>query len=272
MTAFDPLHPLQSRILEILAASPKLDVQDIHNHLKKDVSVPNLYRIISQMVDAHMLVREDGKLSLNLIWIPHVLSFAETVRKTYTQQSKTMEFAPLKKKERREYMSESLSALDSIWFHLLMKIGNESKSKQWYAYNAHPWHVLGVPATELRGYESMGKSGLKTNMLYGNDTFLDRYGAKLVRAEKFHTAINAENPFPKEEYLLWVCDEYVIDCILPVNIAERFSHFFNSVHSIKEFDAQVFSDIFHMKARCKITLRRNKKEADKLHGVLKRYF
>lgn len=54
MTILDPLHPLQNTIVEILASQPDQTVAPLHEAVKRqgiDVSLQNLYRAVSQMID-----------------------------------------------------------------------------------------------------------------------------------------------------------------------------------------------------------------------------
>ena len=271
MTNFDPLHPIQSGILEGLAMKPGTTVAALHAILQKDnktdVSLPNLYRTIGQMVDAQILVREKGLLSLNHAWIPHLLHVADAVRANYGKGSIIQ---PLKEGERRGYTAESLAALDGPWFHVLAHCADTDPTREWYAYNSHPWHPIGMSDTELRGYKALALKGISCRMLYGSNTFLDRYGKKLAQSKGFRIAIDDDARFPKEGYALWVCGDHIIECILPDAIAKRFSFFFDTVKHINQFDPELFADVFHMKARCTVTIRRSKKDAAKLRAIFKK--
>ena len=271
MTTFDPLHAIQSGIVEALAAAPGLTVSSLHKSLNKEkktrVSLPNLYRTVGQMVDAQILVREKGTLALSHAWIPHVLHLADAIRANYGQGSVVK---PLKEGERREYSAESLGSLDGPWFHVLAHCADADPAREWYAYNSHPWHPIGMSDTELRGYHALALKGIGVRMLYGNDTFLDRYGKKLVRTKGFRITIDPNAPFPKEGYALWVCGDHVIECVFPETIAKRFAYFFETVKNVGQFDPELFADVFRMKARCKVTIRRNKKEAARLRALLKK--
>lgn len=271
MTSFNPLHPIQSSIIEAIAATPGLAVATLHKALntekKTRVSLPNLYRTVGKMVDAHMLVREKGTLSLNHAWIPHIVHIADTIRAHYGQGSVVK---PLNEGERREFSADSLSSLDGPWFHILTHCADADPAREWYAYNSHPWHPIGMSETELRGYQALALKGITCHMLYGSDTFLDRYGKKLAHTNKFRITINSVAPFPKEGYALWVCGDHVIECVFPETIAKRFSYFFDSVKNIGQFEPELFADVFRMKARCKVTIRRSKKEAARLRNMLKK--
>ncbi len=274
MANVDPLHPLQSTILEVLGSKQSLTITELHKRLKKEavtVSLPNLYRMVSQMIDSQMLVKTYGKISLNMVWIGHLTGFLDTVNRTYVEH-RTEEFQfPLKEQERREFFADSLMSLDPVWSHVLLKMTREPQTHPSYMYNSHPWYSLGMRETETRFYQGMVARGNPLIILYGNDTFLDRYGEKLIRVKNVHASIDTHTPFPAEGCAIWVCDDHILECVFPPAITKHFSFFFSTVESISQFDAELFSDIFHMKAKCKIAVRRDTKEAAKLRAIFEKY-
>ncbi len=274
MANLDPLHPLQSSILEVLGSEQALTIPDLCACLKRATviaSTPNLYRTVSQMIGAQMLVKTHGKISLNLVWVAHITHFVDIVNRTYAKQ-RTDEFQfPLPEHERREFLADSLMGLDPVWSHVLLKMTQAPQAHPSYMYNSHPWYSIGMRETETRFYHGMVAGGNPLLIIYGNDTFLDRYGERLIRMKNVHGSIVPDIPFPREGCAIWVCDDHILECVFPQSIAKHFAFFFNTVQSIGEFDAELFSDIFRMKAKCKICVRRDKKEARMLRAIFRKY-
>lgn len=274
MAVLDPLHPLQSSILDILGSEQTLNMAQLHDRLQErdiSVSMPNLYRTVGQLTDMQVLVKIHGKISLNDTWIAHLTEFTERVNATYHEQQAGVFQFTLKEGERREFFADSLKGLDPIWSHVLVGMTDDQQKHPIYMYNAHPWYSIGMRDTEARFYHSMTANGNTCVMFYGNDTFLDRYGDKLIRVKNMRSYIVPSVPFPKEGYALWVFDDNILECIFPPAISRHFEFFFNTVKSIGEFDAELFSDLFRMKAKCKITVRRDKKEAEKLRAIIEKH-
>ncbi len=272
MSVLDPLHPIHGGILECLAKWPNLDMEELHKELGKirvSVSLPNLYRTVSQMIDVQMLVRSKGKVSLHGAWIAHLQSFADTVSASQHDAEKEASFA-LAEGERREYVAQSLAQLDPVWFHVLIQCAETEKDHDWYAYNSHPWHVIGMNETELNGYRAIAAKGISCRMVYGNDDFLTRYALKLIKVPRFRASVQPKAALPKDGYAVWVCGEYVVECLFPESLTKRFRYFFNVATSLEEFEPELFADVFKMKARVKLTLRRNKKDADGIRMLLKK--
>lgn len=267
MATLNPLQPLQSSILEVLAKQQGLTMSDLHKELKQNhglkVSLQNLYKAVGKMVDMQMLAKSKGKLFLNLVWLSHATHFIETANLTYNSEQGTG--LPLAEGERTEFYSDSLTGLDPLWNHILMKLTEVAETHDWYVYNSHPWYSLGMKETETRLYQSLVVEGIHCHMVYGNDSFLDCYGQKMITLKGFETSIAPDAPLPKEGHALWLCGEHIVECIFPEIISRNFAFFFQTVTSVQEFDPQLFTDVFHMKARCKISVRRSKAEAKELH-------
>ncbi len=271
MAVLDPLHPLQSSIVELLAEQPGVDVSTLHGLLAErhvDASIQNLYRTVAQLVEAQVLLREKGKLSLNLVWASHLVRFSDTVRRRYLDEGDGVVELPRKDGEKRDFTAESLAALDPVWNHVIAKIIEQAPEQEWYEYDSHPLHLLGMTETETRLYAGMGPRG---HRLYGNDTFLDRHATRMAGAVG-ECVIAERTPFPKEGYILWVCGDYVVDCVLPEELSRHFAFFFRTVESASQFDPALFADVFRMKARCRLAVWKSAKEAELLRLKMRPFF
>jgi hypothetical protein len=175
---------------------------------------------------------------------------------------------PVKDGEKKEFFAESLGALDPLWNHILRTVAGIYKDAEWYEYNSHPWHFLGATETERRLYESLGPKGHK---MYGNDTFLDQYGVQF-NAEGSDALIVPQSPFPKEGYSLWLCGDYIVDCVFPDVLSKHFSFFFQTVQSIEQFHPELFADIFRMKTRCRLLVWKSAREAALLRQKFEPFF
>lgn len=130
------------------------------------------------------------------------------------------------------------------------------------------WITHLVRFAETRLYDSLGSMGHK---LCGNDTFLDRYGTK-ISSSRCPVVLSTETPFLQEGYSLWVCGDYVADCIFPTVLSRHFAFFFQTVQSLEQFHPQLFADVFKMKARCKLQVWKSAEEARLLRAKFQTYF
>lgn len=272
MPTFDPLHPLQSSVLEVLALHPGISVQELYGILIREhaftVSLPTVYRTVAEMVEHQLLVREGRNLSLNLVWVSHLHQLVGSIQRTYTSAEETVSL-PQKEGQRREYGAESLYALDPLWNHLLMEIARHTDEHTWWEYDSHPYYALGKPDTELRLYQSLTAEGVQCCVLHGNDTYLDHFGAKFIQMPGVNSSVVQETSFPKEGYILLVGGPYIVECVLPEILSKHFSFFFMTVRSPEQYDPLLFRDVFRMKVRCKITVRKSQQEARELERKIR---
>ncbi|NOS67730.1 MAG: hypothetical protein HOO67_05205 [Candidatus Peribacteraceae bacterium] len=271
MFLFDPIHPVFSAIVETVAVRPRITIAELHEHLRKTsgmkVSVAHLYRIVTRMAENQILVKSHRQLSLNLMWVSYVEFIAGRAKRLHQH---VVEY-PLREGEKRVLEAHSLLDVEALWNHILVSLYGVTKEKQLYKYYSHAWWQLGRNAEEITFYKQLKERGVDCRWVFGCDTFLDEFGAKRVR-EVYEAVTTANPPFPRDGYNLNVYGEYIVECLLPEKIAKHFSFFFEKVKAAKEFDQELFLDIFSMRGKYKITVWRNPKQADVLRQKLRTYF
>lgn len=272
----DPLHPLHSAILELLAKSGFLTAQALGEAIRTEyaltISQASLYRQLAQLVLHQYLVKDNGTYGLNLVWLSRMECFALEAIRSHRISSDNDAIRNLKEGNQIEFFGESLQALDVTWSHVLVTIAQLTQERQWYAYNAHPYYPLGMLETELRLYQAFARQGITFHMLFGNQTFLDTLGKDLIKISSYKTRTTDQPPFLKEGYVVNALGDYIIEVIYPEQISRHFTLIFQTVQSAEDYDPQLFLDFFKMKARCKLTLRRSNKEAQKIRGLVQPYF
>ncbi len=274
MNYIDPLHEIQSSIIETLAENKNLSVKKLHLHLtqnlKLKISSQNLYRTVSMLIKEKVISKEDKKLILNQEWIYHFLKVADAIKINYSSQESVLDGLPKNEGETAEFFSDSLMSLDLIWINILFRLIELTESKDWHVYNSHPWYAIGTIETEKRFFERLVLRGVNVSMLYGNNYFLDKYGEKLINLSGFKTKIEVNTMFPKEGYALWVCEKYLVEVIFPKEVSKHFAHFFQNISSMSQFDLKMFSELFKMKERCSLKVELNSKKADRYRkGIVK---
>lgn len=271
---FDPLHPSQSAIIEILAQNKGLTIQELHslmtNNHSIQISTQNLYRTVSQMAEKHMLFREKGKLYLNLNWLKHVTYLMKSAELHYLMEEDQALALPDTDGQTLKYSAKSLKDLDPIWDHLILKLTAQTDSRHWYEYGSHLYHVLGLPSEELAFYQNLQAAGVHHHLLVGSTHVLDTYGAKRLKGMVGVSQTDTP-PFPEEGYILLVCGNYVIESVLPAHINDHLTSIYSTVSSMEDFDTSVYRDIFAMKSTCTISIQKNASKAQKLRTILASY-
>lgn len=277
MPSLDPLHPLQSSLLEVLARSPSTSAASLRKALKKQTglspSVATLYRLLKELENEQVIVRSYGRIQLNSVWVSHIARFVENARSVQKNNATgRQELQNLRDKERMSLVADSLQDLDPAWNHALVELARIESNRTWYMYNSHPWYSLGMRSTEQRLYEGLMNEGIRSYMVYGSNTFLDEYGARAIRAKGMTSVCTNRSPLPHDGYALWLCGDYVVDCVIPEAISAYFSFFFKTVKSIEQFDPALFADVFRMRAKCTLHIRKDVAEAKRLRRMLSAFF
>lgn len=269
-----PFQPVPGAIIESLADKPNQSIAELHSQtnkrLKREISIKNAYRIVADLLEQQVLVKINGKLSLNQVWISQLIRFSDSLLKQ--QQGESINILSLAEGETRTFYAESQLALDPTWNSLLLEIAQRGKSKQWYGFASHCWYSLSSLETEENYIKELGQNNVKALVLFGSNSFLDCYGASLVNRRCYHAVTTDKSPHVGDDYTYWVCGDLILEAFLPSLVAKRFAYFFNNVETLEEFDLQVFSDTFRMRARSSITVLRSKKEASKRKRLLVRHF
>ena len=64
----------------------------------------------------------------------------------------------------------------------------------------------------------------------------------------------------------------MLETLFPDIINQYFKAFFDNIQDPKDFNPELFKNIFKMKAECKTTLRRSKTQTDILKKEIKKFF
>ena len=270
MAVLDPLHPLQSAIIEVLSGAREITAAELLLKLRSghglEASRQNVYRTIGQLLERQVLVRSKGRLSLNLMWVTHLERLSETIREHYLDEGNQFQDLPRKEGEVRKFKAHSLLELDPVWNHALLELARVNSGQLFYAYNAHAWYPVGMEQTELAMFRGLLQHGVSCRMLYGDNTFLDSYGLrKALLAGVDAKAVPHQElppPFRPHDHIVWAAGGHVIECLLPEVLSRHFLFFFSVVQGIENFDSQLFADVFRLRAACSLIVRKASAEAD----------
>lgn len=139
-------------------------------------------------------------------------------------------------------------------------------------YNSHLYHILWIPETETTNFKNMAQQNEKVYMLVGNESIMDEHAAIIVRAQGVEVVCNEKTKFLKEGYFINIVWEYMIEALFPDVINQYLKVFFDTIKDIKDFNPEIFQNIFKMKVEYKVTIRRSKSQTDALKKEIKKYF
>lgn len=273
MFTLDPVNPLFDAIVRIVAKEPGIKVSDLQKRLKtekREVTLQHLYRKINTLMEEQILLKDKGALSVNLMWLSFLEYFAASAKESLIVNGKTSPF-PLKEGERISLSVDTFLDVQTLWNHLLIQIHRTAPQKYLYKYYSHAWWIWSKQQLDANFYRSIKEKGIRCLWLYGNDTYLDTEAAGMHK-DLFDSRIAKETAFPREGYNLNVYGEYIVECMFPENIARHLGLLFGSIRSTNEEDRSVLGDIFTLKAPYKVTVWRNKEQAQRLQKEIGKHF
>lgn len=265
--------PIYDKIFFELAEHKDHSIQTLHTVIskKEEISLPNFYKIIDYMIKYQMLSKEKWKLALHTSWILWLLNLWEKIKKNYFEESSIT--IDLKEGEQKIFHASSLWDLDNVRANLLNVVWLKyEKDEPYYFYNAHTYHILGMQETEGTNFGYYNKQKQKVYFLTGNETVLDKYGIDLLRVQWTDAICNAKTKLLKDGYCVNIIWEYVIEVVFPPMITNYFKVFFDNTKNVREFNPELFQNIFSMKSDCKLSIRHNKKDAEMFKKEIMKYF
>ncbi len=265
--------PLYDKIFFSLADSQEYTIQSLHKHVSQHekISLPNFYRIIDQLLDNQILTKEHGKIKLHTAWILSLLELTNKVQNTYMQTNNIK--ISLKDGDQKTFSASSLVDLDNIWADLLSTMALESPAdSNLYMYNAHLYHILGIPETETTNLKNMKQQLKNVYLLVWNDGIMDTHAATILRMYDIQVVCDATTKFMQEWYFLNIIGDYILETVFPPVITQYFRVLFDTVKDMKDFNPEAFQNIFKMKVECKITIRKSQKDARNFSQEIQKYF
>lgn len=277
MFCFDPANPLLNAIVEIVAESPSLPVGDLHVRLTKEkkhpVTIQHLYRIINRLIEAQILLKEKGKLSLNRIWLAQLSVFANAAALHLEKDQVSSERLPRKNGQCVVMHAESLHSLQAMWYHTLAQLyaHAEHKEQEVVKYYAHAWWLLDESDAMRKFFESVAKRGIQCFWLLGSDTYLDRMVVKRLKPI-FPICIAPKEIFPKEGYCVNVYGDYILECIFPKAISAQFALLFKSIVSKYDDAIDALHELCTVKTRYHMKVWKNKELAESIRAKVHQFF
>ncbi len=267
------MKPIYDSIIFTLAQSKGLSIQWLHKlvYEQEKISLPNFYKIIDQMIEKQIILKENWKIALHATRMLSLFDLTEKIKKQYFEQPTVS--IELKENEQKVFYASSLRDLDNVRANLLSAISIKyTKNEHYYFYNAHTYHILWMQETERTNFQQFGKYSPKVYFVSGNETPLDIYWAQLLGIQGTNAICSDKVKFLKDGYCLNVIWEYIVEVLFPPMITNYFKVFFDSIKTIKDFNPELFQNIFKMKSECKLTIRRNKKDAEIFKKEIIKYF
>lgn len=92
---------------------------DLHAILKKKYKLPiplqHVYRMVTDMIDAQMPVKTEGKISLSLMWISYIEFFAQRAKRATFERLPNVQDTFLAAGRKRKFSTRCAHDPETIW-------------------------------------------------------------------------------------------------------------------------------------------------------------
>ena len=259
-------------VLESLCHHGPLRMQDLFSSMKKeqniDLSLPQVYKIVTDLEKEQVIIKEYGKFALSSFWIKRVDSFIQQAKNIYTTWS--IDITGLTEGKNREFHVDSLDELDAIRNSVFTQLNTINTTEDVCFYHSHPYYILWANEARSTLINHVIENGQKLFILFGNSYFLDTYGIQIVSMQGAHAQCKEDTSFMREGYNLHVVGEYTMELLFPDTITQHFKIFFDNVKSLDGFNADLFKEIFRMKWNYTLIIQHNSKQAEKFRTSIKK--
>ncbi len=243
------------------------------------ISRPNtskqaIYKALKKMRQDEIIVQTREQAALSDVWLKKLMDFIERAQLNYkTTVNPGINFLNLKQGEKMTYTFKTFEATDMFWAHafgVLSEVMPESVPL--YLYNPHEWFLLARPDSEVFLFEGLKKTGKQLFVMAGNKDPLDLYAAKYFDGKTLQYYATDNSPFPKSNYYVNVFGDFLIEVWLDEKTTEAIDAFYKNTKMLDEEAKRNLLEIIARKGRNKLVINRNKRKADKIRNIFKRYF
>jgi hypothetical protein len=262
-------------IVEALAERPAQTAADllarVQPLLDNELTSQGWYKALRRLIAQEVLIKIGKTYSLNTRWILSVIRWAEQAERTHLTHPQLPTIRLPKGRERITYRFKNLLEMDTFWGHLLVYIAARAKKPRvLYAYNPHFWFYLAHEQSEKEYNKGMNEFGVKTVMLIGSKSFLDRWNAQFF--DRFiyswlHPSALFQDTSRHYNYL----DGYFMEVRIAPEAAREIDALFLRVKTIGDVSPLELIRIFHTRRACSITLSKSRAKGEKLKMRVERY-
>lgn len=265
---------IDDRVVEELALKPGQTAAELLERIRGDlVKKPTMqgwYKALRRLLEREVLIKDGKTYSLNIRWVSSLNRLAERAGKSYLNPTAESVIRMPVGRGRVTYRFHDLLSMDTFWGHVLVYLASRSKGSTLYAYNHHFWFYLAHESAEKEYNKGMETYGVKTKMLIGSKSFLDRWSTQF-----FGTSIRYWlHPVPlyEDERIAYnYLGGYFIEVRISVETARAIDTLFESVKTLEDVSSLELIHLFRQKTSCSITISRNRSRGEQLKKKVEKF-
>ena len=273
---FPKVPKIEDLILQVLENSPedtKILIEKIRI-VRPKTSKQAVYKALKKMRIDEVIVQTREQVALSDVWLKKLADFVERAQLNYrTTVHPGINFLNLKQGEKIAYTFKTFEAADIFWAHAFGVLSEVlPKTIPLFLYNPHEWFILVRPESEIFLFEGLKKAGKQLFVIVGNKDHLDIHAGKYFDGKSLHYFATDNHLFSKPNYYVNVFGDFLIEVWLDERTSVAIDAFYKNT---KEFDGKAkleLLEIIARKGKNKLVINHNKRKADKIRNMFKKYF
>ncbi len=265
---------LEDIVVDILQRGPVSTAHLIELVSKKrKITKQGVYFCLRGLAQQEVIVVHNKQVSLNVRFIKKMKTFFETASHHYLDSSiGTFNVMGLQEGEQITYSFRNPITTDVFWWDALYALSLLSPNTEpVYLYNPHEWFLLARRESELEAIAEITKKRRFLLTVPGT-TVLDKYVSRDFDGNKSQYHMVGEPLFSQKNYYFNVLGDFIIEVWIDKKIAEAVEHFYANIQEVTKNTIPDLISILEKRGRSKLCISRNKKKAEKLRRLVKKYF
>lgn len=233
-----------------------------------------VYAALRVLRSGEIVVKHRKLFSLSSVWIIKMTEFFHMARYFYTKTRTADEgFLNLEDGDRMSYVFKNPNVADMFWGHAFDILSEITPlAEPVYVYNPHEWFLLARHDSEKAIFDRITKTGKQLLVIAGGNTNLDKSLTKEFDGKISQYYPTDEVIFEKRNYYLNIFDDFIIEAWIDEDVARKIDNFYQATPTWNKETEAILKKIIEIEGKNKLTISRNKKRAEKLKKVFKKYF
>jgi hypothetical protein len=276
MPAF-PTRGIAAKIVASLKNGPQ-DTTEFIKAYTPDVSAQAVYKALRQLRKQGIVLIHSKEVALNKAWLNELDRFSALAGHAHQNPlSHSGHFLQMDDTENIRYQFASPIQLDVFWNHVLYLLFDAMPHiKQWYAYSSHSWFLLVQRKDELALRNTMTEKEIQQLVAVAHKTALDKFVAKDFDGDLSQYHMRDEPLFARRKnhlgLLMNVFGDFILEAQYDQQTTDRMEQFYKEHTVLNEKSEKKLLDIVSARSNTKMTIRRDKKRAEKIRRMLKKGF
>lgn len=231
------------------------------------------YQSLRKLKKEEVAVVYGKRISLSNIWINKMSEYFSLARKSYSiGESPSENFLSLSDGEKISYTFKDPHTTDIFWGHAFHVLAEQVHDSPICIYDPHQWFMIAREESEKTLFMDIKSREQKLLVLIGNKNKIDIETGKWFDGNALQYFATEDRLFDRNNYYLNIFGDFIIEAQIDQTTANEIDAFYQTSESINEQSLNKLKEIVSRKGKNKLTISRNKRKAEKLRGIFKKYF